>query len=121
MMTFDEALAAIDELDAGELTLWIEQRWIVPEHRSGEYQFSDIDMARLRLICDMRFTFEVEQETVPLLLSLLDQIYTSRRQMRQLVGAVSEQPEEIRESIFKLFHQSSKETEDKTTPSHFRE
>ncbi len=107
MMTFEEVLETVDALDASELTLWIEQRWIVPERRSGEYQFSEIDLARLRLICDFRYTFDVEKSTVPLLLSLLDQVYSTRRQLHRLADAVAAQPVEVRQTIFELFDASN--------------
>lgn len=101
MMTFDEVLARIDPLDADELTLWIEQQWILPARRSGRYEFNDMDMARLRLIHDIRYTFELDTSAVPLMLSLLDQVYDNRRQVRALLDAIRQEPEAVQRSIFK--------------------
>ena len=42
---------------------------------------------------------------MPLVLSLLDQIYTSRRQMNVLTGAVRRQLDEVRNAILKLLDQ----------------
>jgi chaperone modulatory protein CbpM len=36
---------------------------------------------------------------MPLVLSLLDQIYTLRRQMNALTGAIGQQPEDVRRAI----------------------
>jgi chaperone modulatory protein CbpM len=39
---------------------------------------------------------------VPLVLSLLDQVYALRRQMNALTGAIREQPEDVRRAILDL-------------------
>ena len=58
---------------------------------AAEPAFSELDVARVRLICDLRHDLAVEEETVPLVLSLLDQVYALRRQMSALTerGAAS--------------------------------
>lgn len=99
MMTFDEVLAKIDPLDADELTLWIEQRWILPVRRAGRYEFSDMDLARLRLIHDIRYTFELDMSAVPLMLSLLDQVYDNRRYVRALLDAIAQESDTVQRSI----------------------
>jgi chaperone modulatory protein CbpM len=47
--------------------------------------FSDADLARVRLIVDLRVTLEVEEPTVPLVLALLDQLYATRWQLRRVL------------------------------------
>jgi len=105
MITFDEALMTIGTLDAEELGMWIEQRWVVPTHGAEGYQFSEIDIARLRLVHDIRHTFEVQPESVSLVLSLLDQVYATRRQMQKLADAIAVQPDDVRQSIFERLDQ----------------
>ncbi|NQW00890.1 MAG: hypothetical protein HQ483_14395 [Rhodospirillales bacterium] len=100
MIGFDEALRAVGSLDAEELTLWIEQNWVVPTKQADDYLFSDIDIARLHLVYDIRYTFQVAPDTVSLVLSLLDQVYTGRRQMRKLAEAIASQPEDVQQSIY---------------------
>jgi chaperone modulatory protein CbpM len=50
--------------------------------------FRDIDVARIRLIVELHTELEVETPTLPLVLSLLDQLYATRRAMRQLIDAL---------------------------------
>ncbi len=59
--------------------------WVRPAHTHGEPVFSDGDIARIRLILDLRATLEVEEDTVPIVLSLLDQLYATRRQLRRAI------------------------------------
>jgi chaperone modulatory protein CbpM len=87
MITFAAVLARMPELDARRLQDWIAQEWIRPEQRGGEVLFQDIDVARLHLILDLE-ALEVGEGAVPVVLSLLDQLHETRRQMRRLVEAL---------------------------------
>ena len=61
--------------------------------------FHDIDVARVRLIHDLRTMMRIEDETIPVVLSLLDQVHDLRAQLRAVVGAVEAQPEAVRRAI----------------------
>jgi chaperone modulatory protein CbpM len=104
----EELVRRFAELDRAELALWIERRWIVPEARPAEdnaeggaevWLFHEVDIARVELILDIRREFTVDEETLSLVLGLLDQVYSLRRQMRRLCGAIESQPGEIRDAI----------------------
>ena len=45
-------------------------------------------MARIRLIVELHTALEVEEPTVPLVLSLVDQLYATRRQLRLVLDAL---------------------------------
>jgi chaperone modulatory protein CbpM len=99
MKTFQEVVAAFDALDADELTLWIEEKWILPAEESGAYVFSEVDFARVTLVHELRHDLGLQTEAVPLMLSLLDQVYGMRDRMRALMRAIEAQPEETRKAI----------------------
>ena len=105
MIGLDELVRRIGGLERSELTRWIENRWIVPERQStgaieGErWQFHEVDIARVELILEIRREFAVDDEAMALLLGLLDQVYSLRRQMRRLCDAIEAQPMDIREAI----------------------
>ena len=106
MRTLSEVVRLVGRVDRVELTQWVELGWVTPEPRErDEPAFSDLDVARVCLICDLRHDLAVEEETVPLVLSLLDQIYTLRRQMNAVTGAIRQQPEEVRNAILDLLDQ----------------
>jgi chaperone modulatory protein CbpM len=107
MMTFSEVVTLVGRVDRVELTQWVEAGWVTPERPGPEEpQFSDLDVARVCLICDLRHDLAVEEETVPLVLSLLDQLYAVRRQMNALTAAIREQPDDVRQAILDLLEQS---------------
>jgi chaperone modulatory protein CbpM len=106
MKTLSEVVTLVGRIDRVELTQWIEFGWVMPERPAdAEPVFSDLDVARVCLLCDLRHDLEVEEETMPLILSLLDQVYALRRQMNALTGAIRQQPEEVRAAILDLLEQ----------------
>lgn len=103
MIGVEELIRRFAELDRAELTRWIERRWIVPEARRETdheiWLFHEVDIARVELILDIRREFSPDEETLSLVLGLLDQVYSLRRQMNLLCEAIESQPNEIREAI----------------------
>jgi chaperone modulatory protein CbpM len=57
---------------------FIEEEWLVPAERTEEPLFDEEDLARARLIVELREAFGVNDEAVPIILHLLDQLYFIR-------------------------------------------
>jgi chaperone modulatory protein CbpM len=98
-MRFTAVIALFPDLRETELQAWVSRGWVRPEGTDPDWIFADIDIARVRLIHDFRHTMDVQEETIPLVLSLLDQVYTLRSQMRAVARAVETQPEPVRTAI----------------------
>jgi chaperone modulatory protein CbpM len=99
MMRFTAVVALFPDLPEGELVGWVERGWVRPEGDEPDWVFQEIDIARVRLIRDFRHTMAVPEETMPLVLSLLDQVYTLRGQMRAVARAIEGQPEDVKAAI----------------------
>ena len=100
MMPVEAVAALFPDLETVELTAWIERRWVEPEAGAGGvWVFQEIDVARVRLIYDLRRDMAVAEDTVPLVLSLLDQIYELRGQLKAMTRAVDALPEPVRTQI----------------------
>jgi chaperone modulatory protein CbpM len=103
MKTLSEVVVLVGRVDRVELIQWIELGWVVPERQAdAEPAFSELDVARVCLIRDLRHDLAIEEETMPLVLSLLDQVYALRRQVNALTGAIRQQPEDVRQAILDL-------------------
>jgi chaperone modulatory protein CbpM len=102
MISREELLRALRGLDDRELERWIENRWVLPEATEGEPSFAEIDVARARLICDLRELLADEEEGMPVVLSLVDEVYALRRRLTALCTALDRQPEEVRRAIAAL-------------------
>lgn len=71
-------------LQVQTLEFWIEQQWLIPEETSSGVSFSDRDVARAKLIQDLKGDFGVNDEGIAVVLHLVDQLHGLRRVLRQL-------------------------------------
>jgi chaperone modulatory protein CbpM len=100
MMRVDAVAALFPDLATVELTAWIERRWVEPEpDLAGGWVFQAIDVARVRLIHDLRRDLDVSEDAIPVVLALLDQIYELRLQLKSISRAVEKLPAPIREQV----------------------
>jgi len=98
-MRLTAVMALFPDLRETELQAWVERGWVHAQPSQEDWEFQDIDVARVRLIHDLRHDLAVQEETMPLVLSLLDQVYTLRGQMRAVARAVETQDEAVRAAI----------------------
>lgn len=82
-MNRQEFLARLD-VQAQVLDFWLEQEWLIPARTAADVTFSDIDVARGRLIQDLKTGFGVNDEGVDVVLHLLDQLHGFRRAFEDL-------------------------------------
>ncbi len=66
------------------LNAWIEQEWLIPSGSPAAISCSDIDVARARLILDLKMDLGVNDEGVGVILNLLDQLHGLRRTLKQV-------------------------------------
>lgn len=98
MITFDRVIGLVG-VQASELEHWIAERWVLPEASGEGWHFTELDVARVRLILELRHELRIDEDALPVILSLLDQVYGLRRQLRSLCDALATQPWEVRSAI----------------------
>ncbi len=100
MISIEVLIAGSPGLHRPDLQRWIDNDWVRPGRDAGGYVFVDIDVARVRLIRDLRDGLHIDEETLPVVLSLLDQLHDLRRRMRELGAAIERvAPEEVQEAL----------------------
>jgi chaperone modulatory protein CbpM len=99
MIAFDELLRQMKGLDRGDLMRWVENRWVLPERRDQTWIFHEVDVARVELILEIRHEFAIDEEVLPLVLDLLDQVYDLRRQLCRICDALAAQPQEVQVAV----------------------
>ena len=99
MMTANELLAQVAGIDRDELDAWIAEGWVRPVRRARQIAFRDVDVARVRLVVEIRDDLNVRRENIPLVLSLIDQVHGLRRELRALASAVDAEPDDVRGRI----------------------
>jgi chaperone modulatory protein CbpM len=85
-------------LDAEVLEAWIEAGWLLPRQDGAKRNFFDVDLARAHLIHDLK-RLGVNDEGIPVILDLVDQLHGLRRTLRDLLSALHAQPEAMRRWI----------------------
>ena len=88
MIGIDILITQISGLDRGDLERWIGNGWVRTEGTADAYQFQAIDVARAQLIFELHNDLSINEEALPEVLHLLDQLYSVRRQIDDLGDAL---------------------------------
>ena len=100
MIGIDAVIAEISGLKRQDLERWISNAWVRPDKSAGGCAFREIDVARARLILEMRDEMQISEDALPVVLLLLDQLYDLRRQMRDLNNAFLQVvPRDVRQDL----------------------
>jgi chaperone modulatory protein CbpM len=99
MFTEHEALAAIPRLTRLRLTTFVEARIVVPLQAEAGPVFRRIDLARIELLCELAEEFDLDADALSLMMSLLDQLHATRRDLKAIAAAVAAESPEVRARI----------------------
>jgi chaperone modulatory protein CbpM len=99
MMGLDELVAATPALQRSDLEIWIGQELVTPRQEAGTLLFTDMECARVRLISTLHYELEIDASTLPVVLSLLDQLYGTRERLLSLTAAIAAQDEKVQAAI----------------------
>lgn len=109
MVTIEMLCQRISGLRPDEVEDWIGRAWLRAEGGPGDYRLEEIDVARVRLIHELRSGLDIDDEALPVVLSLLDQLYSSRRQMMRLRWAIEQVADEpMRQRIQALLRRQAR-------------
>jgi chaperone modulatory protein CbpM len=88
---WSEKIFRIDEvahrcgLDTQIITEWVARQWITPPVPE-KFEFDREDIARINLIRNLQETIGVNDESIPIILHLLDQLHCAKSQSRQAMA-----------------------------------
>jgi chaperone modulatory protein CbpM len=99
MIRESELIAQFTYLERRVLLSWIEEGVIAPHRDETGYLFDRLDESRVALACDLHYRMGLEHASLPVILSLIDQLHVARRHLRALTRAVSEQPDAVQQEI----------------------
>jgi chaperone modulatory protein CbpM len=100
MIRLDDLVERIATLQRSDLEDWIREKLVEPRQDAETLLFTDMECARVRLICTLRYELEIDADTLPVVLSLIDQLYDTRRRLRSLTAAVTMQDKSVQAAIF---------------------
>lgn len=106
MIREGDLIAQFTCLERRVLLIWIEDGVIAPHRDDTGYLFDRIDEARVALACDLHYRMGLEHASLPVVLSLIDQLHDARHHLRALTRAVSEQPDTVQQDITRRIESS---------------
>jgi chaperone modulatory protein CbpM len=99
MIRETELIEQFTYLERRVLLTWIEEGVIAPHRDEEGYLFDGVDESRVALACDLHYRMGLEHASLPVILSLIDQLHDARHHLRTLTRAVAEQPAEVQQAI----------------------
>ena len=87
------------EIETEVLEAWLAAGWLMPSASETPPTFTEVDLARVRLIRDLRADIGVNDDGVGVILDLIDQLHGLRSTLLDLLTAIRAQPENMRESL----------------------
>jgi len=102
MINETEVISLVQNLTVRRLRIWVKRGWVLPEQKSHGPTFSEIDIARLHLIRQLKIDLAVNDEAIPIVLSLIDQVHGLRYELKSLARAVEAQQESVQREILRV-------------------
>lgn len=99
MIRETQLIAQFTYLERQTLLTWIEEGVIEPHRDEQGYLFDSVDESRVALACDLHYRMGLEHASLPVILSLIDQLHHARHHLRKLTRAVAVQPEDVKRDI----------------------
>jgi chaperone modulatory protein CbpM len=101
MKRMDELVASITELRREDLERWIGEAMVLPADQQGEPVFEEAECARVNLICTLHYGMDIETDTLPVVLDLIDQLHETRNRLHSVTHAVLAQDKKVRDAILR--------------------
>jgi chaperone modulatory protein CbpM len=94
-----EVLQQVVGVTQVRLSTWVSRGWVCPVHSETGRRFTETDVARCALIREFEDDLGIDADTLPVVLSLLDQIHGLRHQLKVVTRAIDAQPDDVRANI----------------------
>lgn len=121
MITIETLCVRVQRISPPELEEWVARNWIRPDGEPGAYRFQPIDEARVRLILELRHDLRIDDEALPVVLSLLDQLCDARRRIHEVGQALADVvPEDLRLALLRFLMDRAPGRDDRSDPERRR-
>ena len=95
----EQVVVAVGRLTESRLRTFVRADCVRPIETPEGPAFTEADLARLELLCELAEDFELDEDALGIVVSLIDQLHGVRRELRGLVLALAEEPPEVRERV----------------------
>ncbi|HKM65302.1 MAG TPA: hypothetical protein VJY39_22710 [Acidisphaera sp.] len=95
-MELEGVLRLLPNVQEAELLSWVERGWVRVDANGDVMSFTEIDIARVRLVHELREDLALGEDVMPVVLSLIDQVNELRAALKAVRRAIEQQPESTR-------------------------
>ncbi len=92
----EEVVVTVSGLTRARLTAYVEAEIVLPVQGAEGPVYRQVDVARLRLLADLSEQFDLSDDGLGVVMQLVDQVHALRSDLRCLLAAIAEEPEEVR-------------------------
>ena len=102
----DQAISAVARLTRVQLVAFVEAEIIIPVMTETGPAFRKIDIMRLELLCELSEQFDMQDDALGVVISLVDQLHGIRAELRAVLDAVEIVQPVVRQRIGELLYQA---------------
>lgn len=99
MTTLDDLLRQHGGLTTVHVERWVARGLLRPGGTADSWTFETVDVARTHLLVELTDDLGLDDETVAVVIDLVDQVHTLRGQLDLIAKAIADQPAATREAI----------------------
>jgi chaperone modulatory protein CbpM len=95
----EETVATVARLTRRRLSAFVSAEAVTPAAGDRGPCYTRVDIARLELLCDLTDGFELDDDALGLVVSLVDRLHAARADLAALAAAIADEPAETRRRL----------------------
>lgn len=95
----DQLVTAIARLTRHQLMSFVEARIVSPIRSEQGNMYRQIDVVRIELLCELSEQFDLNNDGLAVVMSLIDQLHGVRAELRAVLDVVAAEPPDVRERV----------------------
>jgi len=99
LYTETQVVATVTRLTPARLDRFIRAEIVIPVQTETGQSYRDIDLARLELLCELSDDFDLDEDALSVIISLVDQLHSARSDLRRVLAAVQDETGDVRQRI----------------------
>lgn len=101
----EQVIEKVASLTAERLSYFERLRIVTPVSTPQGLRYKTLDVRRITLLCELTDDFEVNEDALVIIMSLLDQLHGAHRKLDQVVQAISAEPSETKLRLSQRLHE----------------
>ena len=102
----DDVVAAVTRLTRKQLVSFVKAEIVVPVASQSGPVYRRIDIARIELLCELSEEFDLQDDALGMVISLVDQLHGVRGELRAVLDAVESEHADVRTRIGEVLFQA---------------